>query len=153
MKKIIFICLVSLLQFSIKAQMVTIPDANFVTYLQANFPGCMTGNQLDTNCAANGGFSIMVVSNLNISDLTGIQYFHSLTDIYCDSNTISFIPSLASLSALSVFHCQYNNLTTLPVLPSGIYDLNCSFNQLTSLPLLPSFLNQLVVNDNNIQCH
>ena len=34
----------------VKAQWVTIPDANFVAYLQQNFPACMNGNLMDTTC-------------------------------------------------------------------------------------------------------
>src|SRR5690349_19276230 len=63
---------------SAQAQFVTIPDANFVTYLQTNFPTCMSGNQMDTTCSALIAFQNMDVSNKGIADLTGIQYFDDL---------------------------------------------------------------------------
>ena len=35
-----------------KAQWVTIPDANFVAWLETNYPSCMNGNQMNTSCSA-----------------------------------------------------------------------------------------------------
>lgn len=67
-----------------KAQLVTIPDANFVAYLQANFPSCMHGNKMDTTCIASVQFVSCV--GRNISNLDGIQYFDNLLELYCFKN-------------------------------------------------------------------
>jgi hypothetical protein len=46
MKKLILLFLVLLLKFApTKAQWVTIPDANFATWLNTNYPSCMNLNQ------------------------------------------------------------------------------------------------------------
>ena len=78
--KIIIICFVMLNLFQqkeMKGQWVTIPDANFVAYLQANFPSCMNGNLMDTTCAGIIYETDMWYPN-GVADLTGIQYFDSL---------------------------------------------------------------------------
>ena len=89
---------------------VTIPDSNFVTYLQATIPSAMQGNQLNTSSTlVTVNTQTIDVSAGNISDLNGIQYFLSLT--YLD--------------------CNYNLLTSLPVLPHTLSYLDCGGNQLT----------------------
>lgn len=52
MKKIHFLFLFIVCLQSIKAQFVTIPDANFVNWLQGNVPSAMIGNQMDTTSLA-----------------------------------------------------------------------------------------------------
>ena len=80
MKKILpllfFICLKVV---TTNAQWVTIPDANFVTKLTQLYPSCMNGNQMDTTCSGIVNTNQLIVNNLNISNLAGIQYFENLT--------------------------------------------------------------------------
>ena len=53
MKKLTLIILVLVLKFApAKAQWVTIPDANFVTWLTNNYPNFMNGNKIDTAFSA-----------------------------------------------------------------------------------------------------
>ncbi len=68
-----------------KAQYVTIPDANFVTWLQTNVPSAMTGNQMDTTNSVVTSLDSVNVNNQNIADITGIQYFDSLKYFNCDA--------------------------------------------------------------------
>jgi hypothetical protein len=74
MKKLILLFLVLVLKFApAKAQWVTIPDPNFVTYLQTNYPSCMNGNQMDTTCAGIVNATSLDVSlTFAISDLNGV---------------------------------------------------------------------------------
>ncbi len=150
MKKVILPIVFLLLSFGIKSQnFVTIPDANFVTFLQTIVPAAMSGNQLDTTHVAVTTTTYSVdVYNLSISDLTGIQYFKSLTYLDCQNNLIAVIPALSPV--LSVLHCAGNSLTSLPNLPGTLQDLSCSFNSLTSLPNLPPGLKTLACANNSL---
>jgi Leucine-rich repeat (LRR) protein len=108
MKKLILLFLVLALKFiPAKAQWVTIPDANFVTWLTTNYPSCMNGNQMDTTCSAIVNTTNIEVSDSYISDLTGVEYF-------------------ANLSFLT---CNDNQLTSLPALPNTLMQLQCINNQ------------------------
>lgn len=160
-----------------KAQTVTIPDANFVSYLQTNYPGCMSGNQMDTSCAAIRNAQYMDVYNQSISDLTGLEYFINLKGLNCGFNSLSSLPALPdhlqSLecnynlltylpplpNTLCSLHCNNNLLTVLPALPPNSIDdygfgfsLQCGNNQLTGLPALPQRLYYLFCENNNISC-
>ncbi|MEI6489476.1 MAG: T9SS type A sorting domain-containing protein [Bacteroidota bacterium] len=167
--KLTLIILMLALNFNSKAQYVTIPDANFVTWLTSNFPTCMSGNQMDTTCAGITGATQMDVSGLSISDLTGVQYFtsmqsldcsfnytltslptlpNSLHDLYIDDNSFSVLPLLPN--GLSLLSCHTNHITSLPVLPLGLTYLECSYNQLSSLPALPSVLGSLLCGNNQL---
>jgi uncharacterized repeat protein (TIGR01451 family) len=132
-----------------KAQYVTIPDANFRNFLQANYPSCMSGGMLDTTCTAVVNATTQVdISNQGITDLTGIQYFKNLKYLYCYSNQLTSLPVLpASLTTLT---CYLNQLASLPALPASLTDLECSNNQLTSLPILPASLTTLDCIDNQL---
>lgn len=153
---------------NLKAQFVTIPDANFVTWLQTNIPSAMNGNQIDTTSVAVITFTYLNIQNLGIVDLTGLQYFDSLTALNCHQNQLSFLPKLPStllsltcsenqLTSMPVLpntlvnlECDNNQLTILPPLPNTIRYLYCSFNQLTNLPVLPNALLHLFCNNNNL---
>ena len=63
----------------VEAQYVTIPDANFRTRLQQLYPACFNGGgQMNTNCSAIINEMELLVGNLGITNLGGIEYFSSL---------------------------------------------------------------------------
>lgn len=158
MKKITSLFLFILCIQTIKAQFVTIPDANFVAWLQGNVPGAMTGNQMDTTSLAVTNRKYIKLHNLNIADLTGIKYFTSLDTLECSHNPITTITALPnSITRLYIFMSPLTSLTTLPTsllyfningsqltalpsLPPSLKELYCKNNQLTSLPSLPNSL-------------
>jgi hypothetical protein len=174
MKKDKFICLSVFLSFSIvgvlQAQYVTIPDAAFRAYLQAQYPACMSGGQLDTTCAAVLNAQHLSPYNQAISDLTGMQYFKFLVELDCHGNALASLPQLPS--TLQFFYCDHNQLTSLPVLlsslsrlacgnnhlthllalPSALDSFSCTNNQLISLPSLPNSLKYLLCDTNSIAC-
>ncbi|HXB41915.1 MAG TPA: T9SS type A sorting domain-containing protein [Bacteroidia bacterium] len=123
---------------------VTIPDANFVTYLQATIPSAMSGNLLNTSSplVTTTTHSINVNGN-SILNLSGIQYFSSLTYLDCGQNySLSNLPTLPnSLKKLLCYSC---NLNSLPTLPNSLVFFSCGFNKLTSLPALPNSLDTLI---------
>jgi Leucine-rich repeat (LRR) protein len=152
MKKL-FIILVTcyLLPVKCKAQTwVTIPDANFATYLQSIIPAAMSGNQMNTSSTlVTTTTQTISVSNKNIANLSGIQYFTSLTYLNCGDNSLTSIPTLPN--SITYLNCFNNtHITSLPTLPSSLTYLDCSDNFLTSLPLLPSSLDTLNCNSNSL---
>jgi Secretion system C-terminal sorting domain len=131
------------------AQFVTIPDTNFVNWLDTSgYGACMNGNQMDTTCSAILNAQAIYCNAIPISNLTGIQYFKSLYFLNCAGDSLTTIPALpASLGFLT---CQNNKLSNLPALPAGLTNLICSFNRLSSLPTLPSSLITFSCNNNQL---
>ena len=131
-----------LLTQTVKSQYVTLPDTVFINWLTGHgFSGCMSGNQLDTTCALVLSTDTLLVGNLHIRDLTGVQYFKNLVYLECSNDSLYNIPALPT--KLNFFNCAYNKLTSLPPLGDSLSQFQCAFNQLTSLPALPAPLQLL----------
>jgi uncharacterized repeat protein (TIGR01451 family) len=168
MKKLFTLLALMLCLSNLKAQFVTIPDANFVTWLQANVASAMNGNQMDTTSLAVINRKVVSIQNLGINDVTGLQYFDSLKKLDCgssnllpNSNLITFLPSLPSTldtlifarqivanmpilpNTLKLLDCSYTHITSIPVLPNSLEELDCKFNNLSILPVLPNGLKKL----------
>jgi Leucine-rich repeat (LRR) protein len=150
MKKLIFTCLLFLFFANItKAQFVEIPDSNFRNALMATNAFCFNAsNQMDTTCSLIGLFVELDVSSKMIGSLEGIQYLKNLKELNCSYNQLTSLPSLPS--SLTNLNCIWNQLSSLPSLPSSINGLVCFNNQLRSLPSLPSSLNYLNCENNQI---
>lgn len=120
-----------------KAQYVTIPDTNFVNWLNTHgYAGCMVGDQMDTTCNKVVNDTIINCINKNINDLTGISYFDNLKYLDCYANQLTNLPNLPY--SLKKLDCSSNNLSYLPNLPSSLIELLCGSNKLDSLPPLPN---------------
>lgn len=131
-----------------KAQFVTIPDVNFVNWLQANVPSAMSGNQMDTTNVAVTTRTLINVQGQGIPNLTGIRYFDSLKVLNCAQNQITSLPVLPN--TLTDLVCAYNLLTSLPILPNSITNLGCHDNLITTIPVLPSSLKVIYCNSNQL---
>lgn len=149
--------------FTVKAQYVTIPDANFVTWLSTHgYSQCLNGNQLDTTCNAVVTATTIDCSGSNISNVDGVQYFDALEIFSCADNSLTSINNLPqSLLYLEAMNNQIssiaslpesminlglmaNNLSALPEpLPANLIELNVYGNQFTVLPALPDNLQKL----------
>jgi len=142
-------------------QNVNIPDANFKEYLLGNTAINTNGdNQIQVSEASifNGFMSLVTYSDtpsgLNITDLTGIEAFVSLTYLNCSYNQLTsldvsgctalmglkcFSNQLTNLNAsgctaLTYLFCYGNQLTSLNVSScTALTNLDCHYNQLTSL--------------------
>ena len=97
MKKILLLSFF-IFSFSLsKAQWVTIPDPQFVNWLQTNYPTCMIGNMMDTTCSGivnEDSLSIFWQSG-SINNINGIEFFDSLVYFdayYAEIDTINKIP-------------------------------------------------------------
>jgi Leucine-rich repeat (LRR) protein len=143
MKKRLFIAVATFLLFKTQAQTwVVLPDAHFVTYLHTIVPAAMHGDSLDTsNTLVTTTTHTINVNNKTIANLTGVQYFTSLTYLDCGNNQIASLPALPN--SITYLDCSYTFLTSLPALPNSLKYFNCSNNSLTSLPVLPNSINYL----------
>ena len=116
-------------------QNVNIPDANFKAYLVGNSAINTNGDteiQVSEATAFNGSINC---ANMNLSDLTGIEEFSSLTDLQCSGNQISSL-YLGGATGLTYLSCFDNQLISLDVSNNtALTWLNCYDNQLTSLNL------------------
>lgn len=143
MKTLKFLTLLFFLTLTIssKAQMVTIPDPGFASYLQDNYPNCMSGNMLDITCADIETIETMVIpNNYSVMDVTGVEHFYNLIDLGLAEHPITFLPSLPmDLMFLNVGFCNLNSITNFP--PSLVeITLSGQNNVLSSIPPLPSGL-------------
>jgi Leucine-rich repeat (LRR) protein len=147
-----------------------VPDPNFAAAIRSVCPTCITPlpNRRLLPPAAN--LVSLNVSGKVISDLTGIQGFTSLQELFCYDNRLATLPPLPStLTLLSCFnnqltslslpnglkelYCYDNPLGGLPnPLPSGLQKLNCVNNLFPTIPTLPNSMTQLIVNTSVISC-
>ncbi len=132
--------------FSLNAQIVNIPDANFKAKL--------ISLAIDTNFDGNIQISeALDVSGLNlrnssISDLTGISSFANLAGLDCGNNNIQTL-DLTQNSNLTNLGCDHNNIQNLD-LPQSLILLYCDYNQINSL-LIPNTVKYLTCSHNLIQ--
>jgi type IX secretion system substrate protein len=173
--RVVFIsCFLSLYACFCTAQTpyVAIPDSNFVHYLKLIIPTAFKGDSLNkTSTLVTTTTQTINCNHISIANLSGVQYFTSLTNLNCSNNysltTLPVLPNtltsldcggnhLTSLPALpdslTFLACGSNSLTTLPVLPNSLTYLDCGYNSLTTLPALPNFLQSLWSEENNIAC-
>lgn len=154
---------------------VTIPDTNFVKFLQTNFPTAMKGNQMDTtDLSIKNVRKLKITRQLRISHLIwGIQYFTNLDTLDCSNmgiNTMSKLPP-----NLKYLNCSKNDLIGIALpdkleyldasnnrlgyilgvevikkLPPSLTYVNLSNNRyLHELPNLPDSLESLIIGGNN----
>ena len=116
---------------------VFIPDTNFRSFLNTNYPTFMdiSGDSLITDSAATFT-GILSCGFQNIADLTGVEYFVNITQLWCHYNQLTALPDLTNNTALQDLFCYNNQLTALPALTNNtaLQQLYCYTNQLTALP-------------------
>lgn len=113
------------------SQIVNIPDANFKAYLLAS-PFINTNSDTEIQVAEATAFNSQLnCQSLNISDLTGIEAFTSMTGLQCESNLLTSL-DVSACSSLLYLYCQDNQLTSLDFSPA-VKELSCSNNQLISI--------------------
>ncbi|WP_345141781.1 LamG-like jellyroll fold domain-containing protein [Flavobacterium ginsengiterrae] len=109
-----------------------IPDANFeqkLINLGLDY-GVVDGKVLTSNIKK---VTFLDVSKSAISDLTGIQDFASLTNLYCGQNTLKTL-NVSKNTALTILDCNNNQITALDISNNiALTELSCYANKLTSL--------------------
>ncbi|UOX33308.1 T9SS type A sorting domain-containing protein [Flavobacterium sediminilitoris] len=144
--------------FFMCAQNVNLPDINFKTKLLTANQGNtiakdLTGEWFKIDANDDGEIQVIEaeevsylnLNNSNISDLTGIENFISLTGLNCFTNELTSL-NVSNLINLKTLHCGANQLTSLDVTGLiNLKELSCSINQLVVLDV--SSLSSLVALD------
>ena len=130
-------------------QLTMIPDANFEQRLISfGYDNILDGTVLT---AAIDTVTHLEVSYYGISDLTGIEDFTDLTELFCAYNDLTSL-DVSNNTALTHLYCSSNQLTALNVSQNtALRRLRCDYNQLTSLDLSANpALTWLVCQYNNL---
>ena len=116
-------------------QNVNIPDANFKAYLVGNIAINTNGDtEIQVSEASVFGGTI-VCSNMNISDLTGIEYFTLLSNLNCGNNQLTNLDVSQNINLID-FECSFNQITSLNLSNNtALINLYLDDNLLTSLDL------------------
>lgn len=146
MKKGLLVLMLALFFCQLKAQYYTVPDANFASWLQANYPQCMSGNMMDTTCTAIRTETLVDCYNSGIIDIDGIQYFAALETLKVRRNDIVVLDNLPN--SIRYLYCDSNQITNIVALPTSLWRFECRDNLLTTFPTLPSTLNTIVAYNN-----
>ncbi len=112
---------------------VNIPDANFKASLVGN-------NLINTNadseiqCSEAASFNGSIdCSGLNISDLTGIETFTAISQLFCTSNSLTTL-DVSNNTALTTLYCNSNSLSAIDVsLHTNLEYFDCSDNLLSTI--------------------
>src|SRR5690606_25046995 len=116
-------------------EVVTIPDANFKTYLLNNAIINLNGDQEIQVSEATAFVGAIDCSGLNITDLTGIEAFTNIISLSCNNNMLTSI-DLSNNLALTYLKCDNNHFSALDVSNNiALTDLYCSHTHITSLDL------------------
>ena len=116
------------------SQFVEIPDENFVTYLQNNYPSCMIGNTMNTMCSDIQNEDFLDCSSSGITNLDGIQYFISLVHLKARANSISSIDGLPH--SIQILNLSSNPLTDIAFFPEEVENIDLSYTQITTIPTI-----------------
>ncbi len=140
--KTIFTFLALAISFTISAQNINIPDANFKAYL--------VGNPL-INTNGDGEIQLSEATNFTgeincydraISDLTGIETFTKIKKLDCEINKLAFLDISKNIE-LESLDCSNNKLTSLDVTKNvNLKILDAYDNKLTSLDVSKNILLQ-----------
>ncbi len=130
MKKIAIIIFL-LANMNLFAQTTYVPDDNFEQALiDLGYDDVLDNYVLTENI---NGIASLNVNNKSITDLTGIEDFVALTELYCQVNQLTSL-DISANSSLTILSCSSNQLTNLDVSTNNaLTELWSSTNQLTSL--------------------
>jgi len=136
-----------------RAQYITILDSNFGTWLNGQYPTCMTRTgsvwKMDTTCSSiTTATGISISQEFTIRKMNGLKYFRQLNTL---AITYTYIDTLVDLPASLQYLIENKNvyLNGFPTLPSGLLHLDLSSPatwasaSMTNLPALPSSLRYL----------
>ena len=131
MKKILLTLFLGL-SLSGFSQTTLIPDPNFEQALiDLGYDSPPINGSVPT--ANISGVETLEVSDKSITDLTGIEDFNSLIELYCYDNQLTSL-DVSNNTFLEQLYCSDNNLTSLDVTNNPtLIDFYCYDNELTSL--------------------
>ena len=133
---------------SVEINEANFPDAKFRQYVAENFDkdddGALSAEEIEA-------VTEIKVSNMGISDLTGIEHFTALESLRCEYNNLTSL-NVNNNPALEILGCGDNQLTSIDLSSNpALKSLNCYNNELTSLDVssnpalatLDCFINQI----------
>jgi hypothetical protein len=130
-----------------------IPDVNFKAYLKTIVPFAFTpdGKFISNHPSVTSYNEIMSIRKKNITSLSGIEHFASLTKLDCLDNHITIL-DISKNKALTNLYCGYNQLKNLDVSKNtNLIKLDCSNNQIENLDVSKnSDLSELICHNNLI---
>ena len=132
MKKFLSIIL-SILCLNIFGQYTHIPDDNFEqTLINMGYDDVLNDYVLTANI---NNIDTLYIPSKNISDLTGIEDFISLTHLECQGNNLTDL-DFSHNTMLEYIDCQYNNLANINISNNiNLSYLNFSQNHITNIYL------------------
>jgi len=150
MKKRVLTFLVLTAMTFVSAQNVNIPDANFKSALLTHNPRIDTNGDGQISVAEAKAFTGTIwCNNKNISDLTGIEAFVNITQLYCSNNQLNNL-DLSNNTALEYLNSDNNPLRSLNLSKNtALQRLYCENNQLRSLDLSKNTALQRLYCENN----
>jgi internalin A len=153
----ISLCLLFLVLFfgiNLKAQTYELPDTNFRNGLNSRYPSVMKNNLLVISEAGKITGELNLIA-LNLSDVSGLQYFTKINSFNITFNNIKTLPDLSNLKDLQYIFAAYNQLTSIGELKSftKLIELHVNNNKLDKLPEFSSSksLNNLYCYDNRLK--
>jgi Leucine-rich repeat (LRR) protein len=115
----------------VKAQIISIPDANFKAALIAD--GIDTNGDGEIQTIEAFVVNQLHVDNADISNLIGLSSFVNVASLYCDNNNITFL-DLSGNPNINYIKCSNNQLSFLNVSNNiGLTDLLCDSNNLNGI--------------------
>jgi Leucine-rich repeat (LRR) protein len=112
-KTLLSIITLATFSFGATAQDVSIPDANFKAYLLGNTSINTDADPNEISVAEASAFTGTInCNNLTISDLTGIEAFTDLSELYCQNNSISNL-DVSFNTDLIVLYCAFNLMSSV----------------------------------------
>jgi hypothetical protein len=131
MKNYFFITILLLSGYFLQAQIVNIPDTNFLSALILD--GVDTNVDGEIQVSEAEATIVLHVGGNNISSLEGIQYFINLEHLVCGSNDITSLDLTNNIN-LIILECYYNPLTDVNI--TGLQFLESIYCQHTLLSSL-----------------
>ena len=140
------------------AQSDWMPDANLraevlkrLKQLSIIVPTATTFTQTDI---ADSRYTQVILYSEEITDLTGLEYATSATEMYLDNNNISNISALSGLTKLTELTLNDNNIRNISALSglTALTELDLNRNNISNISALSQLtkLTELKLNDNNI---
>ena len=132
---------------------VNIPDANFKAYLVNNTAINTNGDKEIQLSEASAFNDTIACSDMNISNLKGIEAFTALTYLNCSYNQLKSL-DVSKNTVLTYLGCHENQLTSLDVSKNtALTYLGCSENKLKSLDVSKNIaLTNLNCDGNKFDC-
>ncbi|PGH38154.1 MAG: hypothetical protein CRN43_16905, partial [Candidatus Nephrothrix sp. EaCA] len=118
---------------SVSKELVTIPDAKFLSYLKDKIPDAFVGDKMDVNSKSVKTLTRINVINKKVVSFSGIERFTELEEFNCTYNLAASL-DLSKNTKLKYLVCWENRLTRLDL--SGnpeLLELNCGDNAIVAL--------------------